>query len=65
MYVPFFVFCVLFVCKCVVNRVSTQMQLTNNNNINNNNNNIVIALSNCLSQLTKDKIIQNVPRITL
>jgi hypothetical protein len=30
MYVPFFVFCVLFVCKCVLyycHQVSTQLQL--------------------------------------
>jgi hypothetical protein len=40
MYVPFSVFCVLFVCKCVLycrHRVSTHLQLKINNNKNNNN----------------------------
>jgi hypothetical protein len=40
MYVPFSVFCVLFVCKCVLyycHLASTQLQLNNNNNNNNNN----------------------------
>jgi hypothetical protein len=64
MYVPFSVFCVLFACKCVLyycHRVSTQLQLK----INNNNKTIVIAMPNLLLQLTKDTIIQNVPRIIL
>jgi FlaA1/EpsC-like NDP-sugar epimerase len=42
MYVPFSVFCVLFVCKCVLlfcPRVSTQLQLQINNSNNNDNNN--------------------------
>jgi hypothetical protein len=37
---PSSVFCVLFVCKCVLyycHWVSTQLQLNNNNNNNNNN----------------------------
>jgi hypothetical protein len=52
MYVPFSVFCVLFVCKCVLHYCQTQLQLNINNNNHNNTNTLTICNTHCSSTTT-------------